>query len=73
MESDFTAWELQIHVANYKLGLAQSICQSLNNKKSICHLPLRRLNPVLLRQLTFDTPEGSSGWRVRHSVLQGDL
>ena len=29
--------------------------------KGICHLPLQRLNPVLLQLLTFNTPE-SSGW-----------
>ena len=60
MESDFTAWELQICVANYKLGLAQSISQSLNNKKSICHLPLWRLNPVLLQQLNFNRVESEA-------------
>ena len=31
---------------NYKLALA----------KGICHLPLQRLNPVLLQLLTFDMP-----------------
>ena len=31
---------------NYKLALA----------KGICHLPLQRLNPVLLQLLNFDTP-----------------
>ena len=56
MESDFASWELQIRIVNYKLALAESIYQSLNNSKSICHLPLRRLNPVLLQPLTFDTP-----------------
>ena len=56
MESDFAAWELQSRIVNYKLALAESICQSLNNSKSICHLPLRRLNPVLLQLLTFDIP-----------------
>ena len=66
MESDFTVWELQIHIVSYKLALAKSICQSLNNNKSICHLP------VLLHLLTSNTPEGNWGWKVRHFVLQGN-
>ena len=51
---------------NYKLRLAKSICQQLNDNKDIYHLP------VLLQVLTFDTPWGNSGWRVRHSVLLGN-
>ena len=47
---------------NYKLVLA----------KGICHLPLWRLNPVLLHLLTLTHPEGSSEWRGRQSVLQGN-
>ena len=41
---------------NYKLALAKRICQGLNNNKSICHLPLWRLNPVLLQLLTLNNP-----------------
>ena len=43
---------------NYELALAKSICQLLNNRdnKGICHLPLWKLNPVLLQLLTFNTP-----------------
>ena len=36
-----------------------------------CHLPLSRLRPALLQLLTFNTPWGSPGWRMRPSVLQG--
>ena len=43
-----------------KLALAKSICQWLNNNKSISHLPLWRLNPVLLQLLTFNTVWQSS-------------
>ena len=50
---------------NYKLALAKSICQRLGRNKDICYLL------VLLQLLTFELPEGSSGWRVRRSVLQG--
>ena len=57
---------------NYKLVLAKSICQGLNNNKGICHLPLQRLNPVLLQVLTFNTPCGELRWRMGHSVLQGN-
>ena len=57
---------------NYKLVLAKSICQGLNNHKGICHLPLQRLNPVLLQVLTFNTPCGELRWRMGHSVLQGN-
>ena len=35
---------------------------SNNNNEGICHLPLQRLNPVLLQLLTFNTLWGSSGW-----------
>jgi len=41
----------ELLAVNCKLALA----------KGICHLPLQRLNPVLLQLLTFNTPE-SSGW-----------
>ena len=41
---------------NYKLTLAKRICQQQNNNnKGICHLPLRRLNPVLLQLKAFNT------------------
>ena len=43
------------HVVNYKLALAKSICQQLNNSEGICLLPLQRLNPMLLQLLTFKT------------------
>ena len=43
------------HGVNYKLALAKSIYQPLTNGKGICLLPLQRLNPVLLRLLTFNT------------------
>ena len=36
-------------------------CQ-LPNHKGICHLPLRRLNPLALQLLSFNTPWGNSGW-----------
>ena len=48
--------------ANYNLVLAESIW----------HLPLQRLNPVLLQVLTFNTPCGELRWRMGHSVLQGN-
>ena len=60
------------HGVNYKLALAKSICQPLTNSKGICLLPLQKLNSVLLQLLTVDTPEGKSGWRVGHPVLQGN-
>ena len=50
---------------NYRLALANSICQWLNSNRDICSLP------VLLQLLTFELLEGSSGWKVRQSVLQG--
>ena len=44
-------------VVNYKLALAKSICQQLNyNYKGVCHLPLWRLNPVLLQLFDFQHP-----------------
>ena len=53
-----------------QIGSCQQHCQQLNNR-SICHLSLLRLNPVLLQLATFNTrPEGDSGWRGRHSALQ---
>jgi len=52
---------------NYKLVLAKSICQGLNNNKGICHLPLQRRNPVLLQVLTFNTPCGE--FRVENGAL----
>ena len=45
------------HSANYKLALAKSICQRLNNK-GIFHPPLQRLNPLLLQLPTFNSPWG---------------
>ena len=42
--------------ANYKLALAKSICQQLNNNKGTGHLPLWRLNPIILQFLTFNNP-----------------
>ena len=47
---------------SYKLALAHGIC----------HLPLQTLNPVLLQLRPSICPERSSGWRMRHSVLQGN-
>ena len=38
--------------------------------KGICHLPLRRVTPVLLQLLTLAPPEGDQGG-VRHSEPQG--
>ena len=52
----------RVALVNYKLELARGICP----------LPLQRLSPVLVQWLTFNMPESSSGWRVRHSVLQGN-
>ena len=43
------------HGVNYKLALAKSLFQPLNNSEGICLLPLQRLNPVLLQLLTFNT------------------
>ena len=43
---------------NNKLVPAKSICQWLNNHKNICHLPLQRLNSVLLQLPTFNTAWG---------------
>ena len=48
------------HGVNYKLALAKSVCQRLNNK-GVCRLPLRRLNSVLRQLLTFNIPEGVRG------------
>ena len=42
-------------------SLTQEPCQQMNNK-GICHLPLLRLNPMLLQLLTFNKPWGSSWW-----------
>ena len=39
---------------------------------SFFNLPPWRFNPVLLKLLTFNTPEGNSGCRVRRSGLQGN-
>ena len=49
------------------MALTKSIA---NDNKGICRLPLQRLNPMLLKLLTFNNPEGVQGG-VRHSVLQG--
>ena len=38
-----------------QMTLAKSICQGQNNK-GICHLPLQRLNAVLLQLQTFNIP-----------------
>ena len=43
------------HGVNYKLALAKSVCQPLNNSEGICLLPLQRLSPALLQLLTFNT------------------
>ena len=54
-----TRWHLHV---KYKLALAKSICQQLNNHhKGVCPLPLRRLNHVLLKLPTFSTPWGEFG------------
>ena len=45
-------------LVSYKLALAKSIFQWLDNNKSIYHLPLWRLNPKLLQLLIFNTPKG---------------
>ena len=51
-----THWHLHV---KYKLALAKSICQQLNNDhKGVCPLPLWRLNPMLLKLPTFSTPWG---------------
>ena len=52
---------------SYKLVLAKSICRGLNNTKGICHLPLQRLNPVLLQLLTVNTHCGE--FRVENGAL----
>ena len=44
-----------------QIGTYQEHCQRLNNK-GFCHLPLWRLSPMLLWLLTFNNPQGSSGW-----------
>ena len=46
-------------------------CQ-LQIGKEIAHQPPWNLNPVLLQLLIRCSPKGSSGWRVRNSVLQGN-
>ena len=46
-----THW-CQLHIGTY-----QEHCQWLNNN-GVCHLPLWRLNPVLLQLLTFNNPWG---------------
>ena len=38
-----------------QIGTFQGHCQGLNNK-GICHLPLQRLNPMLLQLLAFINP-----------------
>ena len=48
--------QCQLHIGTY-----QEYCQRLNNK-GICHLPVQRLNPMLLQLLTFNNSWGSSGW-----------
>ena len=63
-----TNWYLPV---NYKLALACQLeiaaCQEhlpvteQNSNKGISHLPLWRLNPVLLQLLTFNTPLGNLG------------
>ena len=61
-------WVRLGHVfVNYKLTLAKSICQWLNNNKGICHRPLWRLNPVLLQLPTFNTLWGD--FRVEGEAL----
>ena len=45
-------------IVSYKLALAKSICQWPNSNKGVCHLPLQRLNTVLLQLLTFNTSWG---------------
>ena len=65
--SSILAWKIPwteepggLQSVNYKLALAKSVCQQLNNK-GVCHLLLRRLNSVLQQLLTFNTPEGVQG------------
>ena len=48
-------------VCQLQIGIYQEYCQWLNNK-GICHLPLWRLNLMLLYLLTFNNPWGYSGW-----------
>ena len=60
-----TNWHLHV---KYKLALAKSMCQQLNsNHKGVCHLPLWRLNPMLLKLPTFNTPWGE--FRVENEAL----
>ena len=44
-----------------QIGTCQKQCQWLNSKV-ICHLPLWRLNLVLMQLLTFNMSWGNSGW-----------
>ena len=39
-----------------------SVSYKLALSKSICNLPLQRLNPILLQLVDLQLPEGSSGW-----------
>ena len=60
-----TNWHLHV---KYKLVLAKSMCQQLNsNHKGVCHLPLWRLNPMLLKLPTFNTRWGE--FRVENEAL----
>ena len=45
-----------------QIDTCQEHCQWLNNK-DICHLPLWRLNPMVLQLLTFYTSSGTAGWK----------
>ena len=60
---DAVPWALSPKYSHCQLqtGTCQEHCQRLN-KKNICHLPPRRLNPVRLQLLTFNTPWVSSVW-----------
>ena len=55
---------------NYKLALAKSIYQGLNNNnnnRGICHLPLWRMNLVLPQLLTFNT--SCEEFRMKWGIL----
>ena len=52
-------WSFSISPSNEYSGL---IAFKIDNNKGTCHLPLWRLNPVLLQLLTFNTLWRSSGW-----------
>ena len=65
----FTLWAIgKSRYYQLQTGSSKEYCQ--RQQQGHLLLPLRRLNPVLLQLLTFNTSWRSSGW-MRCSVLQG--